>query len=211
MNCTNSNMFHSTYNDRSPNTQHWQHLHCSQQRWGENIYSCNWVQFETNPYCLTSGEKLSAASPGPTTTKLFFCFQTHCWCWRFVDGFSPSSSDLLSQHCFKQRKLFTLTEGFWRPDSPGRRMRCGTVCLAFWWSCGREWWTLLPSPSREDTSTVLMQHLQAPFSCVWAGDDKWERTHISPLRSSHSFWASNGFTSVSSSPSIRPRTESIVF
>lgn len=145
------------------------------------------------------------------TTKLFFCFQTHCWCWRFVDGFSPSSSDLLSQHCFKQRKLFTLTEGFWRPDSPGRRMRCGAVCLAFWWSCGQEWWTLLPSPSREDTSTVLMQHLQAPFSCVWAGDDKWERTHISPLRSSHSFWASNGFTSVSSSPSIRPRTESIVF
>lgn len=39
MNCTNSNIFHSTYNDRSPNTQHWQHLHCGQQRWGDNIYS----------------------------------------------------------------------------------------------------------------------------------------------------------------------------
>ncbi len=48
-------------------------------------------------------------------------------------------------------------------------------------------------------------------SCVYAADDKWERTHISPLRTWRSFLSGNGFTSVPSSPSIRPRTESIVF
>lgn len=48
-------------------------------------------------------------------------------------------------------------------------------------------------------------------SCVYAADDKWGRTHISPLRTSRSFLPGNGFTSMPSSPSIRPRTESIVF
>ena len=47
--------------------------------------------------------------------------------------------------------------------------------------------------------------------CVYAGNDKWERTHISPLRTWRSFLPGNGFTSVPSSPSIRPRTESIAF
>lgn len=57
------------------------------------------------------------------------------------------------------------------------------------------------------------QHATIAYSpsCVYAADDKWGRTHISPLRTSRSFLPGNGFTSVPSSPSIRPRTESIVF
>lgn len=44
-----------------------------------------------------------------------------------------------------------------------------------------------------------------------SGADGWKRTHISCLCSRLGFLLRNGFTSVPSSPSIRPRTESIVF
>lgn len=69
---------------------------------------------------------------------------------------------------------------------------------------------------RDNTSIPTRRRASLGHACMLlqlciCGDDKWERTHISPLRSAHSFSPSNGFTSVPSSPSIRPRTESIVF
>lgn len=121
MNCTNSNIFHSTYNDRSPNTQHWQHLHCGQQRWGDNIYSCNWVQFETNPYCLTSGEKLSDASPGPTNNKIIFLFPNTllvlkvCW-WFLAIVFRPFVTTLLQAEKIVHFDRGLLTPGFSRQE-----------------------------------------------------------------------------------------------
>lgn len=83
-------------------------------------------------------------------------------------------------------------------------------------------WNLFKSPLRliDNASSSSygcrgQEHIYATLacssSCVYCGDDKWERTHISSQRTSRSFLLSNGFTFVPSSPSIRPRTESIVF
>lgn len=80
-----------------------------------------------------------------------------------------------------------------------------------------EFSALLRSSSEAPTSTweegrmLLFNAALTSSRSLKRSVDIWERTRISSVRTWRRFPTSNGFTSVPSSPSIRPRMESMVF